>query len=183
MTAHMYVLFGFFLCALAKRVHCIRLYNAARHSFRSGDPRVFSHYWKALDPGPSVWRFSLLVHGNTAWEVQLLWFVFMLYYKPVHVRVWRDHAWSLKRGWQRTTFKIERYMRKASKAVLMPSIDYTMRSLITVYEKEQEVYCICHMQADSCSTCRVHSLDVHMIAVDMGTEARIYPDWAYDLYK
>jgi hypothetical protein len=179
----MYVLFGFFLCALAKRINHVRLYNAARHSFRSGDPRVFSHYWKALDPGPSVWRFSLLVHGNTAWEVQLLWFVFMLYYKPVHVRVWRDRAWSLKRGWQRTTFKIERYMRKASKAVLMPSIDYTMRSLITVYEQEREITCVCYKDGAlaTCDSCTCYELDCHLVAVKEGTEARTYPDWAYAL--
>jgi hypothetical protein len=46
MNISIYIDYG--LCTFAKAIHSTRLYNASRHSFRSGRPRLFLAYWRSL---------------------------------------------------------------------------------------------------------------------------------------
>lgn len=46
MNEHIYI--GYILCKLARMIRSTRLYNASRHSFRSGRPELFLAYWRNL---------------------------------------------------------------------------------------------------------------------------------------
>lgn len=65
-----------------------------------------------------------LLVGREAWEIQILWFVFQLFYtEPAdktrtrgfyftkRFGVWPDTTWSIKRGLRRTKFRFKKFFR------------------------------------------------------------------------
>jgi hypothetical protein len=50
----MWITIGSSLCHLAKLINHTNLYNAARHSFRSGRPELFGMYWRYYQKGEQL---------------------------------------------------------------------------------------------------------------------------------
>jgi hypothetical protein len=47
----MWITIGTLICSFAHIINNTNLYNAARHSFRSGSPELFGMYWRYYQKG------------------------------------------------------------------------------------------------------------------------------------